>query len=127
MKFQEDDKDKMQQTNKQYIPLNHDKNKKFRISSKFTFSLLFLIIVVFLIAINVRKRKVQLKSVLSRKSIDNENNEKMFLEKLKTILDKDEILENEMMNKHTTFKLGGPAKFFIKPKSINKIIKVLQL
>ena len=127
MKFQEDDKDKMQQTNKQYIPLNHDKNKKFRISSKFTFSLLFLIIVVFLIAINVRKRKVQLKSVLSRKSIDNENNEKMFLEKLKTILNKDEILENEMMNKHTTFKLGGPAKFFIKPKSINKIIKVLQL
>ena len=32
-----------------------------------------------------------------------------------------------MMKKHTTFELGGPAKFFIKPKSINKIIKVLQL
>ena len=32
-----------------------------------------------------------------------------------------------MMNKHTTFELGGPAKFFIKPKSINRIIKVLQL
>ena len=128
MKFQEDDKDKMQnQINKQYIPLNHDKNKKLRISSKFTFSLLFLVVIVFLIAINVRKRKMQLKTVLSRKSIDNENNEKMFLEKLKTILDKDEILENEMMNKHTTFQLGGPAKFFIKPKSINKIIKALQL
>ena len=37
------------------------------------------------------------------------------------------IFENEMMNKHTTFELGGPAKFFIKPKSINKIIKVLHL
>ena len=43
------------------------------------------------------------------------------------ILEKDEIFENEMMNMHTTFELGGPAKFFIKPKSINKIIKVLQL
>ena len=32
-----------------------------------------------------------------------------------------------MMNAHTTFQLGGPAKFFIKPKSINKIIKVLKL
>ena len=32
-----------------------------------------------------------------------------------------------MMNKHTTFELGGPAKFFIKPNSINKILKVLKL
>ena len=32
-----------------------------------------------------------------------------------------------MMKKHTTFELGGPAKFFIKPKSINKIIKVIRL
>ena len=128
MNIQEDFKDKMQnQTNKNYIPLNHDKNIKFRISSKSIFSLLFLIIVVFLIAINVRKRKRQLKTILSRKSINNEHNEKMFLENLKTILDKDEIFENEMMNKHTTFQLGGPAKFFIKPKSINKIKKVLQL
>ena len=46
---------------------------------------------------------------------------------MKSFLDADEILENEMMNKHTTFQLGGPSKFFIKPKSINKIIKVLQL
>ena len=43
------------------------------------------------------------------------------------ILEKDEIFVNEMMNKHTTFELGGPAKFFVKPKSINTIIKVLQL
>ena len=31
------------------------------------------------------------------------------------------------MNKHTTFKLGGPAKFFIKPKSINNIVKIIKL
>ena len=32
-----------------------------------------------------------------------------------------------MMYKHTTFKLGGPAKLFIIPSSINKIIKVIHL
>ena len=42
-------------------------------------------------------------------------------------MDEEEIFLNEMMNKHTTFKLGGPAKYFIKPKTINKIIKVIQL
>ena len=42
-------------------------------------------------------------------------------------MDKEEIFLNEMMNMHTTFKLGGPAKYFIRPKTINKIIKVIQL
>ena len=55
--------------------------------------------------------------------MNNKKNEKVFLSKLREIFDKDEILENEIMNKHTTFKLGGPAKFFIKPKSINQLIK----
>ena len=32
-----------------------------------------------------------------------------------------------MMNKHTTFKLGGPAKFFVIPKTINKIIQIIHL
>ncbi len=49
------------------------------------------------------------------------------MEELRIILEKNEIIENEMMNKHTTFQLGGPAKFFVKPNSINKIIKLLQL
>ena len=31
------------------------------------------------------------------------------------------------MEKHTTFQLGGPAKYFIKPKSINKIIEIIRL
>ena len=31
------------------------------------------------------------------------------------------------MKKHTTFQLGGPAKYFIKPKLINKIIKIIHL
>ena len=32
-----------------------------------------------------------------------------------------------MMNKHTTFKLGGPVKFFIIPHTIDKIIKIIKL
>lgn len=59
--------------------------------------------------------------------MDNKIDDKNFLTKLKLILDEDEILLNEMMSKHTTFKLGGPAKYFIIPKSIDKIIKVIQL
>ena len=50
-----------------------------------------------------------------------------FFKKLKLMLEKEEILENEFMNKHTTFQLGGPAKYFVKPKSINKIIEIIRL
>ena len=31
------------------------------------------------------------------------------------------------MNKHTTFKIGGPAKFFLIPKTYNHIIEIIQL
>ena len=58
---------------------------------------------------------------------DSNDNYQSFREKLKLILEDDEILENEIMKIHTTFQLGGPSKFFIIPNSINKIIKVLQL
>ena len=34
-----------------------------------------------------------------------------------------EIFENEPMYKHTTFKVGGPAKIFVKIKSIEAIQK----
>ena len=32
-----------------------------------------------------------------------------------------------MMNKHTTFKIGGPAKYFTKPKNVNQIIEIILL
>ena len=50
-----------------------------------------------------------------------------FINYLKIILKQDELIENEMMDKHTTFKIGGPAKFFVKPKTINQIIRIIQL
>ena len=128
MIIQEDDKMKMKNSiNKQNIPLNQTENKIFLYFIKFGFSLLFLLIIFLIATIIMKNREKQINIVLSRKSIDNEQNEKIFLEKLKEILSEDEILENEMMNKHTTFELGGPAKFFIKPNTVNKIIKVLKL
>jgi len=71
----------------------------------------------------IMNKKVKIN--LSKKSIaDNENE---FLNKLKLVLENEEILENESTKKHTTFQLGGPAKFFVKPKSIKKIIDILRL
>ena len=122
MIIQEDDKMKMKNSiNKQNIPLNQTENKIFLYFIKFGFSLLFLLIIFLIATIIMKNREKQINIELSRKSIDNEPNEKIFLEKLKEILSEDEILENEMMSKHTTFELGGPAKFFIKPNSVNKL------
>ena len=36
-------------------------------------------------------------------------------------LDLGEILENEPMYKHTTFKVGGPARFFVHIKDIDAL------
>ena len=129
MRIQEDDKIKIQNlSNKQYIPLDNDGNKNLIKHYKFSYSFLIFFILVGIIGLfHIKTRKNNIKLTLSRKSLGNENNEKNFFEKLRTILDKEEILQNEMMSKHTTFELGGPAKFFIKPNSINKIIKVIQL
>ena len=100
---------------KQYIPLKKDsKINNFEYIIKFIF-VSIICVVIFLIFISTINNK------------NNQLNDKNFLEKLKLVLDNDEIFENEMMNKHTTFQLGGPAKFFIKPKSINKITKVILL
>ena len=56
----------------------------------------------------------------------NELNE-AFIKNLKNILNEDEIIENAMMNRYTTFKIGGPAKYLVKPKIINQIIEIIKL
>ena len=129
MKIKDEDKIGIKEFyNKQYIPLkNNSKFKEIGYISKLIFSFILCIIIFFLVNYFIKYKNSQLKFVLSRKSINNGKDNKDFLEKLKSFLDKDEILENEIMKKHTTFQLGGPSKIFIKPKSINKIIKVLQL
>ena len=120
MKIQDDEKLKMKiRTSKQKIPLINNIINKISINTKFVFSFLVLIIFHFLIFISLNNKKKNIKINLPKKPIDNEQKEKKFFSKLKLILNNYEISENEMMKKHITFELGGPAKFFIKPKSIN--------
>lgn len=38
-----------------------------------------------------------------------------------------EALENEPMSAHTTFKIGGPARWFLKPKDTDEVAAVLKL
>ena len=118
-----------QASKKQYLPINDPKINNKKKSYKLIFTIIIISIISIFIAFSIIKKNVnkEIKPTLSRKSIDNKIDEKNFLTKLKLILDEDEILLNEMMSKHTTFKLGGPAKYFIIPKSIDKIIKVIQL
>ena len=126
MRIKDDEKIQIKNsTNRIYNSINFDKinNIKCRISYKFLFSFFFVLIILYFVSINLNDNHNE----LSRKSIDNNQNEKKFLDEMKSVLDNDEFFENEMMNKHTTFQLGGPAKFFTKPKSINKIIKIIQL
>ena len=115
-------------SNRQYFPINNSKINNKKENCKFIFFIIILIFSFFILFNIIKKRdKTELNTTLSRKSIDNGINEKNFLKKLNLILDEEEITLNEMMNKHTTFKLGGPAKYFIRPKTINKIIKIIQL
>lgn len=52
--------------------------------------------------------------------------DKIYNEILK-ILDKAQIYLNEPMSKHTTFRIGGPADIFVKPKNINELKEILKL
>ena len=127
MKFNEYDKIKTPDlSNRQYIPIYNNNINNKRIRSYYIFSFTFSLILIILFLYYIRNTKT-IKVTLSRKSIDLDKNEKYFLIKLKSILEVDELFENEMMSKHTTFKLGGPARYFAKPKSINKIIQVIKL
>lgn len=52
--------------------------------------------------------------------------DKIYNEILK-ILDKAQVYLNEPMSKHTTFRIGGPADIFVKPKNINELKSILEL
>ena len=50
-----------------------------------------------------------------------------FYEKLSKIVRKKQILEEEPMKKHTTFRIGGPAEYLILPQTIEEIADVIKL
>ncbi len=50
-----------------------------------------------------------------------------IFKELQKKIKKEQILENEPMSKHTSFKIGGPADYFVKASSIDEIKFVLKL
>jgi UDP-N-acetylmuramate dehydrogenase len=48
-----------------------------------------------------------------------------FLDKLVQITGQEHILLNEPMDKHTTFKVGGPADVFVKPENASQLKEIL--
>ena len=49
------------------------------------------------------------------------------IEELKAVLAVENIIENEPMKKHTSFKVGGPANLFLRPQSKEELEKVLKI
>ena len=49
-----------------------------------------------------------------------------ILNNLEKIISKEKIKQNEPMKEHTSFKIGGPAEFFVKVNSVEELTQVLQ-
>ena len=50
-----------------------------------------------------------------------------MLEKLQKLLGEAKVFVNEAMASHTTFKIGGPADYFVKPETVEELAAVLKL
>lgn len=50
-----------------------------------------------------------------------------FLDRVTEIIDKERVLTNEPMSKHTTFRIGGPVDYFVCPENIEEVQKVVCL
>ena len=92
---------------------------------KTIFIFIFSFVILFLLINKINKYNNN--SLLSQKSQNINKIDEEFIIKLKIILKDDEIIENEIMSKHTTFKIGGPAKFFLIPKTESQIIEIIHL
>ena len=84
-------------------------------------SLLFIIIFIISKYTNIKIKSIQI-SFNSSKNYNKQNAiNKKFKRNLKSVLDPDEILENEMMSRHTTFRIGGP-NLLVSDKGYNGVI-----
>lgn len=64
------------------------------------------------------------------KKTEEVSGEKMnhnFKEELYTIIEKARVMEAEPMKAHTTFRVGGPADYFVVPKSAEEVAGVIRL
>ena len=50
-----------------------------------------------------------------------------MLEKLQKLMGEAKVLANEPMASHTTFRIGGPADYFVMPETVEELRKVLTL
>ena len=50
-----------------------------------------------------------------------------FYDKLNNVIGKDSILIDEPMSRHTTFRVGGPADFFVTPKAKEEVRDVVRI
>lgn len=50
-----------------------------------------------------------------------------FYDRLLDILDKEHVLLDEPMKKHTTFRIGGPADYFVMPERVEEVQAVVAL
>ncbi len=48
--------------------------------------------------------------------------DKKIVDKLKSLLSENSVLINEMMNKHCSFKIGGPADVMLLPQNVDQVI-----
>lgn len=50
-----------------------------------------------------------------------------ILTELKSILGEDNVAQDELMSRHTTFKIGGKADYFVTPENVDQIQKLVVL
>ena len=101
-----------------------DKNDNFLIVIKII--IIFIFLIIFFI-FNDKMNILESNLVLSKKSVITNEISINFINNLKSILKDDELIENEMMKKHTTFRTVGSARFFVKPKTDKQIIEIIKL
>ena len=45
--------------------------------------------------------------------------------KLLSILKEEQVKKDELMKSHTTFRVGGPAAYFVTPQTADEVAKVI--
>ena len=116
---------------KRYIPISKEKSKiNLNNNKHYKLRIIFIFIFIFIISLSlfIISNKIYKNNNILEIYSNNQNKDRNeFINKLKDILNFNEFFENEMMNKHTTFRIGGPAKYFTRPKTVYQILEIIKL